>query len=338
MDDAERAFRDALHRVDSVKIPVPPLEPAELEVRPGLGRTMGRWLAAAAVLAVVAGLAVWALAGRGLTVAAVPGERPTPASSVMLTGATWVALEFYGKPAARPNGAVPYLRFDTDSAFFGGDECEQVTAPRQIDNTEPFGTYRLVGNDLQFALDPKHELGCDVAEQQLVRKALESTRRVYRDGDTMELRDQSGSVLARFRAGVGNQAVTPAAGPGPTPTQTNPPSVVQPTAAPTPTSWTPATTVEIRIRNASQSDFTDVYAVFPSGQKVHYGPIAAGSMSDYQTITRAYSYTYLQVVAGGKTFTYQPVDYVGESELPIGRYNYAVSIEGSGVDLTLEYG
>lgn len=340
MDDAERAFRDALHRVDSAKIPVPSLEPAEVHRTPGLGLMMSRWLAAAAVLAVVAGLAVWALAGRGQTVAGVPAGRPTPASHVMLTGATWVALEFYGKPAARPNGAVPYLSFETDSTFFGGDECDQVSSPAQIDNTEALGTYRQVGNDLQIALDPKKVIGCDAAEQQLVRKVLDSTRRVYRDGDTLELLDQPGSVLARFRATAGHPAITVGAGPGPLPTPsprpTNMPTRV-PQASSTPSDGTPDT-VQIRIRNASIVDYTDVYAAFPSGEKVHYGPVPAGSMSQYEPVKQAYSYAYLKVTAAGKTYVWQPIDYVGEAELVHGRhYSYALDLVDSEVDLKLEF-
>jgi hypothetical protein len=42
--------------------------------------------------------------------------------------------------------------------------------------------------------------------------------------------------------------------------------------------------------------------------------------------------------AGGKTYEYQPMDYVGESELPIGRYSYAPNLDGSRIDLTLEFG
>ncbi len=248
MDDAERAFRDALHRVDSVKIPVPSLEPADVRRTPGLGIMMGRWLAAAAVLAMVAGLAVWALAGRGQVVAGVPAQGATPASRVMLTGATWVALEFYGKPAARTNGAVPYLSFETDSTFFGGDDCEQSTAPTTIDTTEPLGSYRLVGNDLQVTLDPAKAIGCDPAERELIRTVLDSTRRVYRDGDTLELLDQPGSVLARFRATAGHQAATNGTGPSPTPTATNMPTRV-PEVTP---SIGPAPVIGVRIQKHLQ--------------------------------------------------------------------------------------
>jgi hypothetical protein len=332
MDDAERAFRDALHRVDSVKIPVPSLQPADVRRAPGLGIMMGRWLAAAAVLAMVAGLAVWALAGRGQVVAGVPAQGASPAGRVMLTGATWVALEFYGKPAARTNGAVPYLSFETDSTFFGGDACEQSTAPTTIDTTEPLGSYRLMGNDLQVTLDPAKAIGCDPAERELIRTVLDSTRRVYRDGDTLELLDQPGNVLARFRATAGHPAATNGTDPSPTPTSTNMPTQV-PEITP---SIGPAPVIGVRIRNKSSVDFSDVYAVFPNGTKVHYGPVPAGGVSKYESVLEAYSYSYLKVKAGGHTYVYQPVDYVGESVLPNGKYSYALDLVGSRIDLTLE--
>jgi len=317
MDDAERAFRDALHRVDSVKIPVPSLEPADVRRTPGLGIMMGRWLAAAAVLAVVAGLAVWALAGRGQSVSGVPAQPPSAAAQARLTGTTWIAVEFYGKPTSFAPEKMPFLEFRTDSTYRGGDPCNGIG-----------GSYRLVGNDLRISPPgAMTEIGCNVAQQQTFLKVLDDTRRVYRDGDTIELLDQSGSGLARFHS---SEAYT-TPGPIPTPTKVEEP-------IPTPSTWAPAKDVEIRIRNASNVDFADVYTIFPSGQKVHYGPIPAGSASVYEVVTQAYSYTYLEVVAGGKTYKYQPIDYVGESELPIGRYSYALDLVGSSIDLTLEFG
>jgi hypothetical protein len=95
--------------------------------------------------------------------------------------------------------------------------------------------------------------------------------------------------------------------------------------------------IRIRIRNASSVDFTDVYAVFPTGTKVHYGPIPAGGTSKYESVLEVYSYTSLTVNAGGRGYVYQPVDYVGESVLPNGQYSYALKLVGSQIDLTLEH-
>ncbi len=304
MDDAERAFRDALHRVDSVKIPVPSLEPAEVKRTPGLGLVLGRWLAAAAVVAVVAGLGTWALTVRGQPVTAVPAAPPTAAAPAKLTGTTWIAVEFHGKPTVFAPDKMPFLEFRTDSTFTGADPCNVIG-----------GTYRLIGSEITITRSGVSTLiGCNPTQQQTFAKVLEDTRRVYRDGDSIELVDQPGNVLARFRS---SEAYTT---PGPTPTAV-------PTAA-----------VEIRIRNASSVDFTDVYAVFPSGEKVHYGPLRAGSMSEYTPVKQAYSYTYLKVTTARESYVYQPIDYVGESALVSGRhYSYALDLVDSQVDLKLEF-
>jgi heat shock protein HslJ len=317
MDDAERAFRDALHRVDSVKIPVPSLEPADVHRTPGLGIMMGRWLAAAAVLAMVAGIAVWALAGRGQVASGIPAAPSSAAAPARLTGTTWIAAEFYGKPTDFAGDKMPFIEFRTDSTYRGGDPCNGVG-----------GSYRLVGNDLQISPPgAMTEMGCNVAQQQTFLKVLEDTRRVYRDGDSIELLDQSGSVLARFRS---SDAYTV---PGPTPSATPAPT---PTAEVTP-SIGPAPVIRVRVRNTSSVYFSDVYAVFPNGEKVHYGPIPAGGTSKYESVLEAYSYTYLRVKAGGRTYVYQPDDYVGESVLPDGQYSYALNLVGSRIDLALEH-
>ncbi len=326
MDDAERAFRDALHRVDSVRIPVPLVDVAEVRRTRGRGPVVGRWLAAVAALALVAGLGSWVLAGRGQSVTAVPAAPSPVATPVALTGTTWIAVELYGRPATPAPEKVPFLEFRAGSTFHGGDPCNQFS-----------GTYRLAGNDLTLSTFAKTEIGCNATQQQLFDKALASTRRVQRDGDTIELLDLPGSVLARFRSSGADT------GPVPTPTATpsaslDPDTPTQaPELTPTPSATGTAASVQIRIRNASSVDFTDVYAVFPSGEKVHYGPVAAGSASGYEPIAQAYSYTYLKVTAAGKTYVWQPIDYAGESPLLGGRhYSYALDLVGSQVELTLQ--
>ncbi|HEY3337539.1 MAG TPA: META domain-containing protein [Propionicimonas sp.] len=323
MDDAERAFRDALHRVDSVKIPVPSLEPADVRRTPGLGLAVGRWLAAAAVLAVVAGLSVWVLSGRGATVTAVPAAPPSSPTAAKLTGTTWMAVQLYGKPTAAAPDQVPFLVFSADATFDGGDPCNGVG-----------GSYRQVGEELRLTPGAMTEIGCNSDQQTRFHKALENTRRAVVDAEGyLELLDLPGNVLAIFQSSDGVQY--------PEPTPTIPPTADPDTptgSLPTPVGSESAPAVQIRIRNASGVDFTDVHAEFASGEKVDYGPVPAGSASAYEVVELAYSSTYLEVVAGGKTYKYQPIDFMGESELPIGRYSYALDLVGSGIDLKLEFG
>lgn len=317
MDDAERAFRDALHRVDSVKIPLPSLEPMAVRRTRGRGLVLGRWVAAAATVAVVAGLGTWVLTVRGQPVSAVPAAPVSVAAPVKLTGTTWIAVEFSGRPTGFARDKMPFLEFKDDSTFSGGDPCNGVA-----------GTYRLVGSDLTLSRPgPTTAVACNIVQQQAFVTVLADTRRVSLEGDTIALLDTSGTVLARFRS---SEAY---ASPGPTPTPTMP--TVLPTAANTPISH-PTPAIWFRIRNTSTVDFTDVYAVFPTGEKVHYGPLAAGSVSRYESVRQAFSYGYLKVTTADKSYVYQPVDYVGESQLPDGHYGYALDIVDARIDLTLE--
>lgn len=180
MDDAERAFRDALHRVDSVKIPVRSLEAAEVRRTPGLGIAMGRWLAAAAAVVVIAGLAVWGFSTRG-GVAGIPAGPSSPSASITVTGTTWGAVQLYGKATEGAPDALPFLEFRPDSTYHGGDPCNALR-----------GTYRLTGDELRISPpDAMTEMGCKVTQQQAFMKALDATRRVFRDGNYLQLLNEA---------------------------------------------------------------------------------------------------------------------------------------------------
>ena len=316
MDDAERAFRDALHRVDSVTIPVPSLEPAEVRRTPGLGIMMSRWLAAAAAVAVLAGLGVWGFAGRG-QVAAIPAAPATAASaSPRLTGTTWVAVQLFGKPTeAIPD--LPFLEFRSDSTYQGGDPCNGMS-----------GSYRLAGDELTVTLPgPMTERGCKVTQQQDFMKALESTRRVLLDGKYLQFLDQPGTVVAIFQSTEG--LPYPDASALPTPSPAGPTGHL-----PTPVGTQTADGVQIRLSNASGLDFEDVEVNFYDN-RVSYGTIAAGTASGYQRTERAYSYAFVQLTAAGKQYRLQPIDFVGETELAPGRYTYILDLDGTRISLRL---
>lgn len=97
----------------------------------------------------------------------------------------------------------------------------------------------------------------------------------------------------------------------------------------------PSESVNIRVSNESSFAFSDVDVVFPQ-DSVDYGTVAAHGVSEYRRVAQAYSYALIIVQVGGEELRLQPVDYVGETELPAGRYTYAlnVTIEGH---LTLEF-
>lgn len=108
MNDLERAFRDALRRADTVEIPVPPIDPAELS---GARRNRLPWqgiLAAAAALVVVAGVGVGLLLNaRGIPAAPAPGDPAEP------VGAT-VEVEL---PSGAPSPVVELPASVTDELY-----------------------------------------------------------------------------------------------------------------------------------------------------------------------------------------------------------------------------
>lgn len=87
---------------------------------------------------------------------------------------------------------------------------------------------------------------------------------------------------------------------------------------------TPPTTVMIKLSNVSNYDFKNITV----GNDVvtnFYGNLNAKSKSSYMVYAHAYSYARVQLEIDGKTYTLQPIDYVGESYLKNGYYTYEIN-------------
>lgn len=93
--------------------------------------------------------------------------------------------------------------------------------------------------------------------------------------------------------------------------------------------------VEIRIANRSEVDFDRVDVTFPADE-VSYGAVAKGATSDYRRVKEAYRYALVVATAGGETYRFQPIDYVGETLLEPGRYTYALSTDPNDRILSIE--
>lgn len=109
MNDEERAFRDALRRADTVEVPVPPLDPAEISGRGHRLRPAWRDALVAAVWVVAlagVGIAVFSSVGRGIP--AVP-----VAPHVEATGAT-VEVDLF---SGRENPVVEISESVTDELY-----------------------------------------------------------------------------------------------------------------------------------------------------------------------------------------------------------------------------
>lgn len=94
--------------------------------------------------------------------------------------------------------------------------------------------------------------------------------------------------------------------------------------------------VEIRVRNAAELDFDQIRITLPDGHEIDYGPVPSGGLSEFHAATRAFRYAGLSVNAAGRSYSLQPTDYLGEKELPAGRYTYVVNLVGGQVVLELE--
>ncbi len=83
--------------------------------------------------------------------------------------------------------------------------------------------------------------------------------------------------------------------------------------------------IHIRIRNASQYDFTNVEINTGQGTS-NYGNIKSGEKTNYKPFELAYRYAYIRLIIDNKEFILQPIDYVGETPLGPGRFTYVITV------------
>ena len=94
--------------------------------------------------------------------------------------------------------------------------------------------------------------------------------------------------------------------------------------------------VQVRIRNASQVDLTEVTVTFPDNQTIGFGDLPAGAAGRYAAVGLAYRYALILATADGTEHRWQPIDFMGETPLPPGRYSYAISVDGDQIELRFE--
>lgn len=91
--------------------------------------------------------------------------------------------------------------------------------------------------------------------------------------------------------------------------------------------------VNIRIKNVSKLSFDQVQVGDAETPHMNVSPDA---FSEYLVYETAYRYAYIQITSGAETYTLQPIDFVGETELPIGLYTYELDVSEEG-DVLLEF-
>ena len=92
-------------------------------------------------------------------------------------------------------------------------------------------------------------------------------------------------------------------------------------------------TINIRIKNDSSINFDEVQV---STNEELYTNVAPGEYSNYLVYEIAYQYDFVEIKSGEETYVFQPIDFVGEMELPIGFYTYKLSVNEEG-EVGLEF-
>lgn len=82
--------------------------------------------------------------------------------------------------------------------------------------------------------------------------------------------------------------------------------------------------VQIRIQNASLYKFENII-VNTYNKDTNFENLNSNQKSAFKIFDIAYSYAFVQLQINGKTYTIQPVDFVGETALENGNYTYKIT-------------
>ena len=87
------------------------------------------------------------------------------------------------------------------------------------------------------------------------------------------------------------------------------------------------TAINIRVRNVS--DLTYDLVQVGDMEKIHEN-VGADTFTEYLEYEEAYPYAYIRIESGTETYVLQPIDFVGETPLPIGLYTYELDVNEEG--------
>lgn len=91
--------------------------------------------------------------------------------------------------------------------------------------------------------------------------------------------------------------------------------------------------VNVRIKNNSSIIFDAV--IVGTAPEPHLN-VTPDSYSAYFIYEEAYRYAYIEISSGEETFILQPIDFVGETPLPVGFYTYILDVTDTG-EVMLEF-
>jgi hypothetical protein len=90
----------------------------------------------------------------------------------------------------------------------------------------------------------------------------------------------------------------------------------------------------IRIKNTGSFTYSSVQV--GSEENIHLN-VAPDAYSEYLEYEIAYTYDFIRIEANEETYILQPIDFVGETPLPIGFYTYELAVSETGdVQLTFK--
>ena len=84
------------------------------------------------------------------------------------------------------------------------------------------------------------------------------------------------------------------------------------------------TTTQIRFMNGSVQDFDSLEVIF--GTEETFDALSQGLVTEYRDFEGAYHYGYLKVMVGNDEYIQQPIDFVGETLLEVGKYTYTITL------------
>jgi hypothetical protein len=86
--------------------------------------------------------------------------------------------------------------------------------------------------------------------------------------------------------------------------------------------------LRIRLSNASNFNFENIKVNTSTGN-VNFENLSPGQNTAYKIFEEAYAYAFVELQIDGKTYTIQPIDYVGETPLKKGNYTYKITANDS---------
>jgi hypothetical protein len=93
----------------------------------------------------------------------------------------------------------------------------------------------------------------------------------------------------------------------------------------------------IRIQNISTYEMCNVVLNTCCGD-VNMGIVAPNATTCYHVFDSTYAYSYVRLTVDAKEFKLQPIDYVGESTLPLGNYTLKLNVtDYANRQLSMEY-